>query len=96
MKKNILPKNWEISRLSICLDDWSDIDNLQQIWVEFIDEAAGFFPVVTTEKEVRLNPTELKQFAELADKVCKTLDYMSKANFEATHNSNNNAAGVRE
>lgn len=85
MKKRILPKNWEISRLSVCIDDFGDQENFQQIWVEFIDEAAGFFPVVTTEKGVRLDPAELKQFAELTDKVCKTLDYMSKANFELTN-----------
>lgn len=84
MKKSILPKNWEISRLSVCIDDWGDNENPQQILIDFIDEAAGFFPVVKTEKETRLDPEELKQFAELADKVCKTLDYMSKANYEST------------
>jgi hypothetical protein len=60
MKKSILPKNWEISRLSVCIDDWGDNENLQQIWIDFIDEAAGFFPVVKTEKETRLNPEELE------------------------------------
>ena len=86
MKKTILPRHWEISRLSVCLDDWGDEENPQQIWVDFIDEAAGFFPVVKTEKEVRLDPQELKQFAKIAEKVCKTLDYMAKANFDATKN----------
>ena len=84
MKKTILPRHWEISRLSVCLDDWGDEENPQQIWVDFIDEAAGFFPVVKTEKGVRLDPQELKQFAKIAEKVCKTLDYMAKANFDAT------------
>lgn len=84
MKKTILPRNWEISRLSVCINDWGDKENLQQVWIDFIDEAAGFFPVVKTEKEVRLDPEELKKFAELAEKVCKMLDYMAKANFDAT------------
>lgn len=33
-------------------------------------------------------PQELKQFAKIAEKVCKTLDYMAKANFDATKKQN--------
>lgn len=76
MKKNILPKNWEISKLAVTLTDFTDVDNPQIVRVKFIDEAAGFFPVIDTETETQFNPKELTQFAELANKVVKTLDYL--------------------
>ena len=84
MSKTILPKNWEISQLEVILTDFVDIDNPQTVRVKFVDEAAGFFPIIDTETETCFDPEELKQFAELADKVCKTLDYMAKVNFEET------------
>lgn len=84
MKKSILPKHWEISELAVTLTDFTDFDNPQQITVTFDDIGGGFYPAITTKEKVEFNPQELRKFAELADKVCKTLDYMSKANYEST------------
>ena len=82
MKKNILPKNWEISKLAVTLTDFSDVDNPQIVRVEFVDEAAGFFPIIDTETETRMNIEELEKLTDLAKKTVKTLDYLMEQSIE--------------
>lgn len=76
MKKNILPKNWEISKLAVTLTDFSDFDNPQIVRVQFVDEAAGFFTIIDTETETRMDVEELEKLTTLAKKTVKTLDYL--------------------
>jgi hypothetical protein len=76
MKKNILPKGWEISKIAVTLTDFTDIDNPQIVRVQFIDEAAGFFTIIDTETETMLDVEELEKLTALAKKMVKTLDYL--------------------
>ena len=82
MKKNILPKNWEISKLAVTLTDFSDVDNPQIVRVEFVDEAAGFFLIIDTETETRMDIEELEKLTDLAKKTVKTLDYLMEQSIE--------------
>lgn len=85
MKKHILPKNWELSELAVTLTDFSDIDNPQIVRVKFIDEAAGFFAVIDTETETRIDIEELEELTKLAKKTVKTLDYLMKQSVKSAN-----------
>lgn len=85
MKKRILPAGWEVSELTVVMINLEDIDHPQSMSIKFEDIGGGFFPTVATSGNgVGIDPHHLKALSELADKTCKTLDYMSKANYENT------------
>jgi hypothetical protein len=84
MKKRILPAGWEISELTVAMTNLEDIDHPQSMSIKFEDIGGGFFPTVTTSGNgVGIDPHHLKALSELANKTCKTLDYMVKCNDES-------------